>query len=80
MDAPLFRSLTGYDECVAIQVGDTVVDRDGQLAGEVRGASERCTLTSCSGVRVFVRWPDGRATKPCSKGLEQIGTGVYRII
>jgi hypothetical protein len=36
--------------------------------GRVVG-TKACTLESCGGIRLGVRWPDGRLTWPCSKGL-----------
>lgn len=52
-----------------ITKGTPVYSRDGKLRGETTGAFRRCTLEGCGGERVYIRWPDGRLTYPCSKGL-----------
>ena len=39
------------------------------VKGEVRGAGKACALEGCTGWRLCVRWPDGKHTWPCSKGL-----------
>ncbi len=50
---------------------DTIVrSRDGKLQGVVTGATRRCTLEGCVGQRLGVRWPDGKITWPCTKGME----------
>jgi hypothetical protein len=34
------------------------------------GAHERrCQMEGCNGLRISVRWADGKHTFPCSKGL-----------
>uniref|UniRef100_A0A6H1ZUX7 Uncharacterized protein n=1 Tax=viral metagenome TaxID=1070528 RepID=A0A6H1ZUX7_9ZZZZ len=49
---------------------DTVVlTRDGKTRGLCTGAQYRCQLAGCTGLRIVVRWPDARCTRPCSKGL-----------
>jgi len=37
--------------------------------GTATGATHKCQMEGCSGVRVAVKWPDGHVTYPCSKGL-----------
>jgi hypothetical protein len=49
--------------------GTLVYSRDGKLRGVASGSEHRCQLEGCGGVRVSVRWDDGRRTFPCSKGL-----------
>lgn len=70
--------MNGFD------VGDRVYGRVGSdyesVSGEIRGASLRCPLGGCNGIRVIVRWPDGHMTRPCSRGLQEIGPGQYRIV
>ncbi len=51
-----------------------VFSRDGSLKGEVTSTTRRCQLEGCNGKRLGVKWPDGRTTYPCTKGLE--GTDV----
>lgn len=57
----------------------TVKNRDGSQEGRVISAGHRCTLAGCTGQRVHVRWPDGKLTKPCSKGLHFESETVARI-
>ena len=47
-----------------------VVSRDGKDIGRGTGATHACTLEGCSGLRVTVRWADGRITHPCTKGMD----------
>lgn len=37
--------------------------------GVTTGSTRKCTMHGCTGLRVFVKWPDGHWTWPCSKGL-----------
>jgi hypothetical protein len=54
--------------------GGSVYGRKGtrfaKVAGRVVGR-RLCTLESCGGERLAVRWPDGHLTWPCSKGMTQ---------
>ena len=54
--------------------GTAVLDRDGGVAGAATGSIRRCALEGCMGIRVYVRWPGGELTMPCSKGLAWTGT------
>ena len=56
-----------------------VVSRDGALEGTATGTTRRCTLAGCTGIRYFVKWPDGKWSWPCSKGLETGPDGKWRI-
>lgn len=45
-----------------------VVDRTGRRVG--RGIGVRlCQLDGCSGRRIITRWPGGKTTHPCTKGM-----------
>jgi len=46
-----------------------VQSRRGRLIGVTTGATRPCQLEGCKGVRVTVKWPDGKHTHPCSEGL-----------
>jgi hypothetical protein len=46
-----------------------VVSRDGNDKGRLTGGSRNCRLEGCTGRRLEVRWPDGKLTWPCSKGM-----------
>ena len=50
--------------------GTVILSRDGKLKGKATGTTRRCTLEGCTGVRVGTRWPDGKITWPCSKGMD----------
>ena len=49
--------------------GEAVIGRYGTVRGRVCGPPTPCDLEGCTGVRVPVRWQDGKLTWPCSKGL-----------
>jgi hypothetical protein len=59
--------------------GTVVYSRDGELRGMASGSEHRCQLEGCGGVRVSVRWEDGRRTFPCSKGLTTRDDGALQI-
>jgi hypothetical protein len=59
--------------------GVKVASRSGDLIGLTTGSTHRCSLEGCNGVRVAVKWPDGRRSYPCSKGLEQNPDKSWRI-
>ncbi len=46
-----------------------IVNRTGTKAGVVVGGGDPCQLEGCNGVRLSVRWQDGKLTRPCTKGL-----------
>ena len=48
-----------------------VYARDGRKSGRIVGGGDFCRLEGCTGVRISVRWPDGKLTRPCSKGLKR---------
>lgn len=58
---------------VKIPVGTKVWGRKGTLyekvCGVTTGSVRRCQLESCGGTGVYVKWPDGKITIPCSNGL-----------
>ena len=42
------------------------------------GGTRRCPMAGCTGLRVFLRWSDGRITYPCTKGLVERSDGSYQ--
>ncbi len=40
-----------------------------------RGLPRRCIMEGCSGVRLGVRWSDGKLTFPCTSGMKQFKNG-----
>ena len=57
-----------------------IVSRDGLTVGIATGSTRQCTMESCRGTRVYVKWPDGKVTMPCSKGLRACPNGSYQIV
>lgn len=45
--------------------------------GVTTGITKVCMLEGCSGARIGVRWPDGKITWPCSKGMTTSNTRLY---
>lgn len=39
--------------------------------GVATGSVRRCQLEGCPGLRVMVRWPGGKVTWPCTKGMDR---------
>jgi hypothetical protein len=56
-----------------------VFSRDGTLQGTTKGHGFRCRLDGCTGLRLTVRWPDGKTTKPCTKGMHEREDGHWQI-
>lgn len=56
--------------------GMKVWDRAGVVVGHMTGASFRCRLEGCGGLRITVKWPDGGLTHPCTKGVEVHKDGI----
>lgn len=57
-----------------------VFSREGDEKGRLTGGSRFCRLESCTGRRLGVRWPDGKLTWPCTKGLVLREDGQYHIL
>lgn len=60
--------------------GTIIVARDGLMEGVATGSSYPCRMEGCIGLRISVKWPDGKHTFPCSKGLKPIGENRYQIM
>lgn len=50
-----------------------------RVAGTITATSV-CNLEGCRGLRLHVRWPDGKRTRPCSKGCDFRKDGNLQII
>lgn len=61
------------------QTTQLVYDKAGAEAGLVTGSVHRCRMEGCRGNRVSVRWPDGRTTYPCSRGLVYRADGARQV-
>ena len=59
--------------------GITVLSWDEKLSGETTGATHHCRMEGCTGRRVTVKWPDGKITHPCSKGMDALPDGSLKI-
>jgi hypothetical protein len=59
-----------------------VISRDGKSIGKVTGGERHCQMDGCTGMRIGVRWNDGKLTFPCTKGMsivKQGGKEVWKI-
>jgi len=59
--------------------GLKVYTRDGKTCGYATGATYPCQMDGCRGVRVVVKWSNGKNTRPCSQGMKPYKNGL-RII
>jgi hypothetical protein len=41
----------------------------GIVRGVLTGSERSCSMEGCTGRRLGVRWPDGKLTWPCTKGM-----------
>ena len=49
-----------------------VLNHEETEVGVVVGSGGHCQLAGCNGVKLYVRWPDGELTKPCTKGMSDV--------
>lgn len=42
-----------------------------KATGKTTSSTMRCQLKGCGGIRVCVKWDNGRKTWPCSKGMRR---------
>lgn len=56
-----------------------IFDRLGLTVGKSNGHWYRCRLSGCTGLVTTVTWPDGKRTKPCSKGMHQRSDGSWQV-
>lgn len=60
--------------------GDKMIARgENEQTGEIRGQGRSCTMESCLGRKVSVRWTDGKLTYVCTEGLSSEKPGIWRI-
>lgn len=58
-----------------------ILSHDGQMVGRILNMHSRpCSMEGCTGVRIHVKWPDGRSTYPCSKGCKELPSGLWQIV
>ena len=46
-----------------------VFGADGKSSGRVTSGGYRCSMEGCTGLRLPVTWPDGKRSRPCTKGM-----------
>lgn len=51
------------------EAGTIIYSRDCARKGVTTGRVHHCDLEGCRGVRISVKWEDGRRSFPCTKGL-----------
>lgn len=56
-----------------------VLTRNGKEKGQTTGAAHKCRLDGCSGWRITVRWPDGKLSYPCSRGMKVVRGATWQI-
>lgn len=56
-----------------------VYSRDGSLRGEAKAPGYHCQLEGCRGLRLAVKWPNGKVTRPCTKGMLTRPDGALQI-
>lgn len=78
----LYQAMTGRRLTAGEYVGQTILGRKvwkkPQPAGTVTGTSP-CRMEGCRGVRLHVKWADGRRTYPCAKGVNVRPDGTLEI-
>ena len=53
------------------------------VSGEIgirTGGEHHCQIESCRGKRLAVRWPDGKHTFPCTRGMKIREDGDWQLI
>lgn len=59
--------------------GTQVYSHDATEVGAATGSTHHCRMEGCTGRRVTVKWPDGKVTHPCTKGLTTREDGAFQI-
>ena len=53
----------------AFEKGTMVYSRDAKSRGRTTGSKRPCRLEGCTGLRLGVKWNDGKITYPFTKGM-----------
>lgn len=65
---------------VSYAPGTPVFPRDRAVGtGRLTGKKYPCQMQSCWGLRLATRWPDGKITYPCTRGMTHTEEG-WRIL
>jgi len=59
---------------------DPVFSRDLSERGVRTGGYRHCQMEGCRGLRIGIRWPDGRISWPCTMSLAEGPSGGWKII
>ena len=62
------------------KIPEFVWNRGGKFKGRTTGTTRRCRMEGCLGICLGVRWPDGKLTWPCTKGMKERKNGDYQIV
>ena len=46
-----------------------VTSRTGNIVGKTTGKTRLCRDKGCTGIRIGIKWPDGKITFPCSTDM-----------
>jgi len=60
-------------------LGLEVFCRRGRVRGRIVGITRRPCFDGCGGLRLAVRWKDGKITYPCTKGMGITKDGSLKI-
>lgn len=58
---------------------EKVFSRNKKEMGHATGGQRACNLEGCRGVRIAVRWADGKITYPCTDGMTKREDGSWEI-
>jgi len=57
-----------------------IISSDGKYKGKPTGSARCCQMESCRGVRIGVRWEDGKLTYPCTANMEFKPNGTAKML
>jgi len=60
-------------------IGKHIWCREGKDKGIITNCSSPCRLEGCNGIRLHVKWENGKRTYPCSMGVGDRPDGDYQI-
>lgn len=64
-----------------MNIGQTMLSRDGNIKGVVTGVSSRyCAACERNHPCYLVTWEHGKKTKPCTKGVKELPHGGLQIV
>jgi len=68
------------ERTTSVDLPTKVYSRDGTEVGIPTGDTHPCSMESCRGTCITVRWKDDSLTYPCSKGMDWKRDGSAKII